>query len=114
MMTSPYNKKWKGVASMLMSAACVCVGQLFWKLSNSELNLLLIIGFFFYVLGAMLMVFGYRFGKLSHLQPILSASYAISIILGFSFLGEPITFFKCAGVLVVTAGVILIASGDKT
>lgn len=98
---------------MLLSSLCVCTGQLFWKLSESSICIWLFLGFFFYVVGAMLMVFGYRFGKLSLLQPLLSASYAISILLGFAFLGEPVTLLKCIGVLVITTGVVLIASGGK-
>lgn len=107
------KKLWKGIVSMLASAFCVCFGQLFWKFSESTLCVSLFLGFFFYIVGALLMVFGYRFGKLSQLQPLLSASYAISILLGFIFLNEPITILKCIGVLVITFGVILIATGGK-
>lgn len=107
------NKLWKGIVLMLASALCVCFGQLFWKFSESTICMWLFLGFFFYIVGAMLMVLGYRFGKLSRLQPLLSSSYAISILLGFAFLGEPITVLKCVGVVVITAGVVLIASGGK-
>ena len=98
---------------MLASALCVCFGQLCWKLSLSENIPLLLGGFFLYGIGAFLMVWGYRFGKLSVLQPVLSINYVLSVILGFFFLDEPILWLKCLGVTVIIAGICLIAGGDE-
>ena len=58
------------------------------------------------------MLFAYRFGKLSVLQPMLSLNYALSLLLAAIVLKEEITLLKCMGVLVIIAGVALIAGGD--
>ena len=55
----------------------------------------------------------YRFGKLSVLQPILSLNYVLSIVLAALVLKEEVTIIKCIGVLVLIAGVVLIAGGDE-
>lgn len=98
---------------MLVSSVCVCIGQLLWKLSARQGVLVLFAGFVFYGVGAMVMVLAYRFGKLSVLQPMLSLNYVLSIFLAALVLKEEITLLKCAGVLIIIAGVILIAGGDE-
>lgn len=104
----------KGIVIMLASALCVCFGQLLWKLS-AEIGLVpMICGFFFYGLGALLMILGYRFGKLSVLQPVLSVNYVLSIVIGFIFFDEPVMIQKCIGVLVIMIGIFLIAGGDES
>ena len=98
---------------MIVSAVCVCFGQLFWKLSSQGSLWFLIFGFILYGLGAVIMIFAYRFGSLSVLQPVLSLSYVITIILAVTILNEQVTLLKLGGVLFVMLGVILIAGGDK-
>ena len=73
----------------------------------------MLLGFMFYGAGALIMIIAYKYGKLSVLQPVLSLNYALSIVLGFVFLHEPITILKIIGVLVITVGVICIAGGDE-
>ena len=73
----------------------------------------LLIGFFLYGIGALLMITAYRFGKLSVLQPMLSLNYVLSIVLAVTVLKETITISKCIGVLAIIAGVILIAGSDE-
>ena len=70
-------------------------------------------GFGFYGVGALVMIVAYKFGKLSVLQPMLSLNYVLSIILASIILKEKITLLKCIGVLIIIAGVVLIAGGDK-
>ena len=70
-------------------------------------------GFLFYGAGALVMLVAYRFGKLSVLQPMLSLNYVLSIILAAVVLKESITILKCIGVIVIIAGVVLIAGGDE-
>lgn len=111
-MLESFRKNRKGIYLMLVSAICVCVGQLLWKLSSEWGLLTLAIGFFFYGVGAIIMLFAYRFGKLSVLQPMLSLNYALSLLLAAIVLKEEITLLKCMGVLVIIAGVALIAGGD--
>lgn len=102
-----------GILLMICSSICVCLGQLLWKLSVNGSLLLLIAGFGFYGVGALLMIIAYRFGKVSVLQPILSLNYILSIVLAVTVLNEKITLLKCIGVLVIIAGVLLIAGGDE-
>jgi len=98
---------------MLISSICVCVGQLLWKLAATQGVLVMLAGFAFYGVGALIMVIAYKFGKLSVLQPMLSMNYVLSIILAAVVLKEEISLIKCVGVLIIITGVILIAGGDK-
>ena len=111
-MIDSFQKNKKGILLMLVSSVCVCIGQLLWKLSAEEGILVLLAGFAFYGVGAMVMILAYRFGKLSVLQPMLSLNYVLSILLAALVLKEEITHLKCTGVLIIIAGVILIAGGD--
>ena len=103
----------KGILLMLVSSLCVCIGQLLWKLSADMGIIVMLAGFFFYGIGALVMLIAYRFGKLSVLQPMLSLNYVLSIFLAALVLKESITILKCIGVIVIIAGVILIAGGDE-
>lgn len=103
----------KGILLMLVSSICACIGQLLWKLSADNGVILMLAGFAFYGVGAIVMIVAYRFGKLSVLQPMLSLNYVLSIILAAVVLKENITLIKCIGVLVIISGVVLIAGGDK-
>ncbi len=103
----------KGILLMVVSSLCVCIGQLLWKLSAEYGLLVMLAGFVFYGVGALVMLVAYRFGKLSVLQPMLSMNYVISIFLAAFVLKETITLIKCLGVLVIIAGVIMIAGGDE-
>ena len=110
-MLESFQKNKKGIALMVLSSLCVCIGQLFWKLSAAS-AVMLLPGFFFYGIGALIMLIAYRFGSLSVLQPMLSLNYVLSILIAAAVLKEPVTLLKCAGVLVIMAGVLLIAGGD--
>ena len=102
----------KGIILMLLSSVCVCIGQLLWKLSTSGEIIFLLSGFFFYGMGALIMIIAYRFGELSILQPMLSLNYVLSIVLAVIILREEITMLKVIGVIVIIIGVITIAGGD--
>ena len=112
-MVESFQKNKKGILLMLVSSICACVGQLFWKLSATYGILIMLLGFCFYGVGALVMLIAYRFGKLSVLQPMLSLNYVLSIVLGALILHESVTILKCIGVLIIIAGVILIAGGDE-
>lgn len=98
---------------MLLSSLCVCIGQLLWKLSTDNSIFLLLIGFAFYAIGALVMIVAYKFGELSVLHPMLSLNYVISIFLAAVVLKEVITLLKIIGVLCNIIGVMLIAGGTK-
>lgn len=111
-MLSSIKKNKKGISLMLFSSFCVCIGQLFWKLSTNENLLYLIIGFAFYGFGAMIMLYAYKFGSLSVLQPMLSANYIFTIILATAVLGEPMSLIKVIGIIIIMIGVVLVGGGD--
>lgn len=102
-----------GILLMIGSSICACLGQLLWKLSADGGFLFLLGGFFLYGIGALAMIVAYKFGKVSILQPVLSLNYILSIILAATVLDETITLVKCIGVLLIMAGVLLIAGGDE-
>lgn len=112
-MIESFKKNKKGILLMILSSVCVCVGQLLWKLSSQMGVFIMLVGFAFYGIGALLMLIAYRYGKVSILQPMLSLNYVLSIILAAIVLKEDITLVKCIGVLIIIAGVVLIAGGDE-
>lgn len=112
-MLESIRKNRKGILLMLISSICVCIGQLLWKMSAIHGIWLMLSGFAFYGVGALVMIIAYRYGKLSVLQPMLSLNYVLSIVLAALILKEKITIFKVIGVLIIIAGVVLIAGGDE-
>ena len=112
-MIESFQKNKKGILMMIVSSICACVGQLLWKLSAVEGIMMMLAGFVLYGIGALVMIAAYRFGKLSVLQPILSLNYVLSIVLAAVVLKEEVTIIKCIGVLVLIAGVVLIAGGTE-
>lgn len=112
-MLKSFYKNRKGIALMIASSICACIGQLLWKILIEKDIRGLALGFLFYGIGALFMIIAYKFGKLSVLQPMLSLNYALSILLGLVILNEKITYQKNIGVLMIMFGVILIAGGDK-
>jgi undecaprenyl phosphate-alpha-L-ara4N flippase subunit ArnE len=111
-MRESFTKNKIGILLMIASSFFACIGQLFWKLSVDYGLFILLIGFIFYFIGALLMLVAYKFGSLSVLQPILSFNYIISIIMAAVFLKEPLTLAKVAGVIIIMFGVVLIGGGD--
>ena len=111
-MLESIRKNKKGILLMCFSSICVCVGQLLWKLATQGNLPFLLAGFVLYGIGALVMLVAYRFGSLSVLQPVLSLNYVFSILLSATVLKETITLVKCIGVLIIMAGVLLIAGGD--
>lgn len=101
-----------GVLLMCCSALTVCLGQLLWKLGAHGNWGLLLVGFVAYGAGAVLMLVAYRFGELSILQPMLGLSYALSLVAGALVLHEHVSVPRIIGVVVVMAGVGLLASGS--
>lgn len=112
-MLESIKKNKKGIMLMLISSVCVCLGQLLWKLAINDNLTMLILGFAFYGIGALIMIVAYRYGSLSVLQPMLSLNYVLSVILGYLVLNEAITLTKSIGIFIIIIGVILIGGGDE-
>ena len=96
---------------MLLCAVCLCLGQFIWKRYNGIAPLMA--GFAVYGIGALAMLAAYRFGSLSVLQPVNSVSYVIAAVLGAVFFQEKVSFLRIAGILLIMAGVTVLAS-DKS
>ncbi|MBB6450433.1 drug/metabolite transporter (DMT)-like permease [Geomicrobium halophilum] len=101
-----------GVFIMLFAALCTAFGQMFWKLSDGAINVLLMVGFLLYFMGAALMVIAFRFGSLSVLHPLLSIGYVFAVFLGAFFLQEAITMENIIGTVLIVMGTALIGGGD--
>ena len=106
-------QKQTGILLMLLCAACICLGQLVWKLMPGYNLIYLLSGFAIYAFGALSMVFAYRYGELSVLQPINSISYVFSSILAFFILQENIPLVNIAGILLIITGVFVIGRSSS-
>ncbi|MDR0851645.1 MAG: EamA family transporter [Clostridiales Family XIII bacterium] len=102
-----------GVALMVVSSLCACIGQMFWKLSATGTLLELILGLFLYGVGAVVMLVAYKFGKLSVLQPIMSLNYVFAIVIGILVFSETMSALKVGGIAAVILGVILIGGENE-
>lgn len=96
-----------GILLIVASALCTTFGQLCWKLGTKSI-LFLIVGFALYGLGALLMIYAFRFGEVSVLHPMLSISYVLSLLLGALLLNESVTPRKIGGILCVICGTIFL------
>lgn len=106
------QKNKKGILLMFLSSILACFGQLLWKLSTAKGSIFVLICFTLYGIGALTMIIAYRYGKLSVLQPIMALNYVLGIVFGSIILHESVTLLKVCGVIIIIAGVILIAGGD--
>lgn len=102
---------WIGVALMFVCAACLCAGQLIWKMYDGFGPL--VAGFLLYLVGSAAMICAYHFGSVSILQPINSVSYIFSTILGAVILHESVTPLKIAAVFTILVGVFILAAGGS-
>ncbi|WP_394218165.1 EamA family transporter [Halobacillus trueperi] len=110
---SSIKKNKLGIILMVFAASQTALGQMFWKMSNGELNIYLFIGFFLYGLGAVLMIVSFRFGSLSVLHPLLSIGYVFALFLGAVVLQEVITTSNIIGTSLIMIGAALIGGGDN-
>lgn len=99
----------EGILLMVVSAAFVGSGQLLFKLGSTGDILLLLSGFACNAAGALAMIFAYKFGPLSVLQPMISLSYVLALVLGVLVLREPVDETKITGVFLICAGVVCIS-----
>lgn len=104
----------RGIILMVFSALLASFGQMFWKMYHTEGLWAAALGFFLYACGAVIMIFAYRHGKLSVLQPVNCLSYVFAIFIAAFILQEEITPLKLVGIAVVIFGVVMIAGGDET
>lgn len=103
----------KGIILIILSAICVSIGQLFWKLGASGVFAYILFGFCLYSAGALLMIAAFKYGSVSVLQPLISLSYIAAIILGYFILDESITCGKVIGTVLIIAGTVFLSKADR-
>lgn len=106
------KKNRRGIGLIILSALCTSVGQAVWKVHSNQLHVFLILGFLLYAIGALLMIFAFRYGSLSVLHPLLSLGYIFGLFIGGGYLDEPITYKEIIGTLGILCGVILVGGGE--
>jgi len=106
-------KKYLGPILMLFCAVCLSLGQLVWKLMPGYNPIYLLSGFTIYAAGALSMIFAYRYGELSVLQPINSMSYVFSTIMAMLVLQERVTTINMAGIVLIISGVIVMGANSR-
>ncbi|MFR9648849.1 MAG: EamA family transporter [Rikenellaceae bacterium] len=111
-MEKSINRVWYGVALMVLCSLCTCFGQLCWKLGAEGSIVLLLGGFALYGVGVVLMVVAYRFAPLTQLQPVLSLSYVLTLLIAHYVLDESISVVNVVGVAAIVLGVVLIVAED--
>jgi len=106
-------KKYIGPLLMLLCAACLCFGQFVWKIMPGYNLIYVLSGFAIYTVGALSMIFAYRYGEMSVLQPINSMSYVFSTIMAILILNESVTVINMAGIVLIISGVIVIGANSR-
>lgn len=103
----------KSIPMMLLSAACLCLGQFVWALMPDYELVYIVGGFGIYTVGAVSMIIAYRYGKLSVLQPMNSMSYVFSTIIAVFILNEKVPPITIAGIIFIICGVIVIGTSNR-
>jgi drug/metabolite transporter (DMT)-like permease len=98
------------------------LGQLFLKFGANRLVLSipgiladwqLLLGCFFYAIGAIIMILALRKGDLSLIYPFVSLSFIWVALLSLIFLGESIMILQWLGIAIIISGVSLVGWGAK-
>ena len=93
------------------------VGALYFKLASKKLefkfiklltNWELYVAVFLYLLSSVFFIYALKFGELSILYPIVSASYIWVTLLSIKYLKEKMNIWKWSGIIAIIIGVILI------
>jgi len=70
-------------------------------------------GYAIYAAGALSMIFAYRYGELSVLQPINSMSFVFSTIIALFILHEKIPVLNIVGITLIITGVVVIGANSR-
>jgi undecaprenyl phosphate-alpha-L-ara4N flippase subunit ArnE len=93
------------------------IGALYFKKASKKLEFNIIkllkltelyIAVFLYVLSSVFFIFALKFGELSVLYPVTSASYIWITLLSIKYLKEKMNIWKWIGIIAVIIGVVLI------
>lgn len=113
----------KAIILMILCTIFTSLGQIFWKFGVARIdfsfpltiiNLLFILGFVSYGLGALLMLMAFESGELSVLYPIVAASYIwVSLISPILFPIDSMNLLKWFGVTLILISVSLLGYGSQ-
>jgi len=111
------NAKFWAIGLVVFCAFLASLGQLLFKLGSESIstnllswamNLRIIGGMVIYFVGAILFIVTLKYGNLSVLYPVMATSYIWVTILAVKFLGEPFSFAKWIGIILIIGGVSII------
>ncbi|MEM3127227.1 MAG: EamA family transporter [Candidatus Woesearchaeota archaeon] len=110
------------IGIVLLCTILTSSAQVSWKYGADKLvieptalllNYSLWLGFLFYGMGALLLIYALKYGELSVLYPVIATSY-IWVALSSAFLfAEPLSLVKISGILTIVFGVSLISYGSR-
>lgn len=115
------TKLW-AMALVILCTLFTTAGQYFWKLGadNIELtfsgmiiNYWLLLGFVFYGISVVILVFAFKGGELSVLYPLIATSFIWVTIISSIALKEVITANKWLGVFTIIVGISFIGVGSR-
>lgn len=109
----------KAIIAIIIMTIFTAFGQLFFKLASESFNwnLSLIfnfnlwIGFVFYGIGAIIMIWALKRGEVSVLFPIISLSFIWVSFIAIYYFNEVMSIINWLGVLVIIVGVALVGYG---
>lgn len=114
------RQRHKALILVVICTIFTATGQFFYKLASERLefsffalltNTPLLLGLFFYFVGAMLMVFALKHAELSTVYPFISLTFIWVFIIGVLRFGEVINPLKLIGTATIVFGVGLIGRG---
>jgi undecaprenyl phosphate-alpha-L-ara4N flippase subunit ArnE len=107
------GKQYIAIFLMIFCAICLCLGSFIWKIMPGYDVIYLLGGFAIYAAGALAMIFAYRYGELSVLQPLNSLSYVFSTLIAIFILHEDVSPINIAGISLIVSGVIVIGVNNR-
>ena len=110
-----------GILIMLLCTLFTALGQLFFKYSSKTFqfdiiklitNYNLLIGFFFYGVGALLLIVALKYGDLSFVYPFVSLTFIWVMFISAFIFGEVINSFKINATILIIFGIIMISGSE--
>jgi drug/metabolite transporter (DMT)-like permease len=95
-------------------------GQVLWKMGLvnftnfwSLVNIPFLLGFVTYGLGALFMLLAFKYGELSLVYPLVSASYVWVLLLSWYLFGDILNLWKWLGVITIVLSVSILGYGSS-
>lgn len=115
------NIKIKPIILVILCTLFTSTGQILFKISSKNLdsiiniltNIPLYLGFFFYAIGALLMIISLKYGELSVIYPFISLSFVWVNIFSIVMFGEFVSIINWVGIVGIILGVSLIGYGSS-